>query len=580
MSYRRVRGLLVYRLNKSAFKALYGRGLKKAGGEADTSFSKDYLQLSQDPAHFQSIGRLLGVQTEGDIPLRYVWPGGSAEGHIVEQSADRPHLKWGTNSAPQAWRVTPNPNGNTVETLPGNPHEKIGPEASKIFDSIIEQCGEVYLAAIALCDEVATFHLRVYMTSPPTELEWAGIEYLPGKVQHVFETMPKRLTSTIEFFGDNMNEDQSSLDELLYKIDRNPNQLLVGPPGTGKSVLLQQLAHYVENPGSADELLFDPDRKSYNWMTIEEEEQRPPGKVLSLTLHPSFGYEDLVLGLRPRPTASGTEIVATPGPLVNMAHYAATHPGPALLILDEFNRTNTPAAFGDALSLLDAGQRGLATVRLPYSDLKTSIDTEFRGENGEELDGFLERFTLPPNLWIVGAMNTADRSIAPLDAAMRRRFTITEIRPDYGLLQQHLIDVGSAHGLGDSASLAAAAVSLLQSVNDRIAAVIGVDFELGHSNFWSLDMTSEEEFYRSLAEAFDSNVVQSLKLELQGDQESLATILLVDEVGDLAGNSSVVARWIDPPAAVQFRGSRRLEINSLADMPLHEARLELSRQSL
>ena len=576
MAYRGVRGLLIYRLNKSAYKALYGRGLKKPDGNLDTSYSKDYLQFSRDPAVYRELAQLLGVKEALNIPVTYAWPGGTAEGHIVEKSADRPHLKWTTNTAPQPWRVTPEPSQETIETIPGNPDLTLGLEASEQFEEIVKRCGDIFLVAVALDDEIATLHLRAYMLSPPPELEWAALGNLPAQVRDIIESMPIRSTFRIETFCGEMNENQSRLESVVDKLAQNPNQLLVGPPGTGKSVLLKQLSSIVENPALLNEIRFDPERKAHSWATIEAEDTEP-GKVMSLTLHPSFSYEDFVIGLRPEPSSSGTRIKAVPGPLVNMAHFAATHKGVSLLILDEFNRANTPAVFGDTLSLLDAGQRGIASVRLPYSDLDAEIPPEFRGEGNEQREGFLKSFTLPHNLWIVGAMNTADRSIAPLDAAMRRRFTITEISPDYSLLQRHLRMSASAIPQERVVELADITGALLQSLNERIVAVVGSDFQLGHSNFWNLRMDSEESFWRSLAEAFDSNVVQSLKMELQVDDDSLAAILLADENSPV--RHDVVARWKEPPVSVGMRGSRRLEILSLANQAEESIIAEINRQA-
>ncbi|MFJ4360928.1 DUF4357 domain-containing protein [Streptomyces massasporeus] len=159
--------------------------------------------------------------------------------------------------------------------------------------------------------------------------------------------------------------------------------IFYGPPGTGKTYLAQELAEFLGGG---------------------------PEHVKLIQFHPSYAYEDFFEGFRPREDP-GTHEVAfrlTPGPLRELADQARMEGNrhiPHFLIIDEINRANLAKVFGELYFLLEYRKK---SVRLTYS--------------GEE-------FALPRNLFVIGTMNTADRSIALVDAAMRRRFAFVELSP-------------------------------------------------------------------------------------------------------------------------------------------------------
>jgi len=133
--------------------------------------------------------------------------------------------------------------------------------------------------------------------------------------------------------------------------------------------------------------------------------------------HPSYAYEDLVQGFRPRKDGNGFEL--RDGPLLRAAESAAADRNSKhFLVIDEINRGNLAKVFGELYFLLEYRDR---KMRLQYSD---------------------EDFSLPDNLYIIGTMNTADRSIALVDMALRRRFYFVEFHPDKepvrGLLRRYL----------------------------------------------------------------------------------------------------------------------------------------------
>jgi len=185
---------------------------------------------------------------------------------------------------------------------------------------------------------------------------------------------------------------QGWLQRLVDILGARRQLILYGPPGTGKTWLARRIGSHA----------FDSE------------------SVRLVQFHPSYTYEDFVEGYRPTTEAGVLTYSLARGPLRELSARAATHPEqPHLLIIDEINRGNLPKIFGELYFLLEYRDEPL---RLQYSS-----DVEFR---------------LPPNLYVIGTMNTADRSIALLDAALRRRFAFIELSPDsepvHGLLQRWL----------------------------------------------------------------------------------------------------------------------------------------------
>ena len=176
--------------------------------------------------------------------------------------------------------------------------------------------------------------------------------------------------------------DEDFVTDLYEHIERNRQVIFYGPPGTGKTFIAQKLA---------EAICPDPDKR------------------LLVQFHPSTSYEDFIEGYRPITTDDGLlSYQLTPGPLRQMAEAAIADPDtPHVLIVDEINRANLPKVFGELLFLLEYRDHSVRPLYRPEED-----------------------FTLPRNLWIIGTMNTADRSVALLDAALRRRFQFIPFVPD------------------------------------------------------------------------------------------------------------------------------------------------------
>ena len=220
---------------------------------------------------------------------------------------------------------------------------------------------------------------------------------------------------------------------FLYDIEgllRDKGQvILYGPPGTGKTYLAQRLAAAIA---------------------------RDPADRALVQFHPSTSYEDFFEGYRPEEGPDGQIIYRlTQGPLALMAERAAQHPQRRqVMVIDEINRANLPKVLGELLFLFE------------YRD--KSVSTLYRPE-GE--------FELPESLWFIGTMNTADRSIALVDAALRRRFHFVPFFPDRGptegLLDRWLERESQPSWVGE----------LVAMVNDELTESLGADLQLGASHF-------------------------------------------------------------------------------------------------
>jgi 5-methylcytosine-specific restriction protein B len=194
---------------------------------------------------------------------------------------------------------------------------------------------------------------------------------------------------------------------------RRENVILYGPPGTGKSRAAQQIAD--------------------DWATKYGEEF-----LVQTTFHPSYSYEDFVEGFRPS-ESDPSKFELTPGVLLQAAKQAES--GPTLLVIDEINRADVAKVFGELITYIESDKRGreFTTAQQPKS---------------------AEKRVIPTDLFVLGTMNTADKSISLLDVALRRRFKFVECPPLPSALSSSPEWKDSVFGI----SLA----SLLTTINGRL----------------------------------------------------------------------------------------------------------------
>ena len=260
------------------------------------------------------------------------------------------------------------------------------------------------------------------------------------------------------------------LRDIVSLLEDKGQVILYGPPGTGKTYLARELAKALA-PDEACRALVQ--------------------------FHPSTSYEDFFEGYRPVGTGDdgGIRYELTPGPLARMAKRAENAPPDQrhVMIIDEINRGNLPRVLGELLFLLE------------YRD--ESVQTLYRPE---------EPFALPENLWFIGTMNTADRSIALVDAALRRRFHFVPFFPDRGpmsgLLDRWLEREDEPAWVGH----------LVDAVNGELKDVLeGSHLLLGPSHFMKEYGYSPDEQHEQLRRIWEYNIEPFIEDQFFGDPDRI-----------------------------------------------------------
>lgn len=547
----------------------------------NNGFTKDHLQINADAAGpIQSIyGLAAAADQKHELELK--WPnGGGLKGRFMfsagrfvlrwDRPSDSPPTPW---SAPAPWRMVQNPDDQSASPLRGHGTATTDVDALAAIKAFNDGGNKAYLVAVKLKGESDILHVRAYLKEPDADLKFASTDVLPQAVQALVDSLnPARPSCASRILG-GRGADKDVADAVA-RLEENPNLLLIGPPGTGKSVLLDKLVQHVTDPDLG--ITFDPDEIYDAWG--EPEDEPGQGKASTVVLHPSYSYDNLVVGLLPKVKGKDVQVGVTTGPLVNLAHYASSG-NKALLVLDEFNRGNAAAVLGDTLALLDKDKRDVAHVDLPAYGLPMDVPEEFAVEGSTRVGS---RFSLPRSLWIVAAMNSSDRSVAPLDAALRRRFSIVEIGPDYELLSRHLAadadpDFSAPWDQWTPSLVARLAVELLHGINARIESSLGRDFLLGHSNFWYAYGDTPENALQALASAWDLRVVQTMRLALQDDDDTLAFIFGAGKSSDATEASSRAVWWKKADATHEQFARPRLNFNLLSGLSAEVLHTELKR---
>ena len=257
--------------------------------------------------------------------------------------------------------------------------------------------------------------------------------------------------------------DRAELEQLQSRLRRKKNLILQGPPGTGKTWLAKRLAFALIG-------------------------KRNISQVCQVQFHPTLSYEDFVCGWRP----AGDGLSLADGISLRAVKAALADPStPFVVVIEEINRGNPSQSFGELITLIESDKRAPEdAIELAYTD-----------------DGTTRQVYLPENLYVLGTMNIADRSLALVDLALRRRFAFSTLEPKIGprwrkwVIQERGLDP----------DLAGDIERRMGNLNNSIASTLGPQFKVGHSYVTPTRPLELGESKKWFSEVVESEIVPLLE---------------------------------------------------------------------
>lgn len=341
------------------------------------------------------------------------------------------------------------------------------------------------------------------------------INYLvTKKLREMDEFKEWEMFKLSNFVWETISKDTRSISNEVYELNEdNKNFILYGPPGTGKTYNVINKALEIIDPEGYLEMAEDNNRET---ILNKYKELVDKGQIAFCTFHQSYGYEEFIEGLK----SDGKGNFVTEDGILKRIAYNAAYEGlkdeykedevsydhkklkvnnyinkekafkeakKFVLIIDEINRGNISKIFGELITLLEEDKRigtsNQIVVNLPYTK---------------------EKFSLPNNLYIIGTMNTSDKSIAQIDIALRRRFIFEEMMPDYEVLDEV-----------DGIKLD----ELLIKINERVEFLLDRDHLIGHAYFVSCNS------YSDIINVVINKIIPLLQEYFYGDNEKVGMIL-------------------------------------------------------
>lgn len=325
--------------------------------------------------------------------------------------------------------------------------------------------------------------------------------------------------------------DTALFSDIARQLETNKQVVFYGPPGTGKTYIAQNFAR---------------------WWLHQDSDNPSEAQLRSVTFHPSFTYEDFIEGLSATATNDGVEYKIEPGVFRRLCTTAETaleqwrangEDGTMpryILIVDEINRGNLSQIFGETITLLESDKRGTVTSELAHSG---------------------RSFSVPENVYLIGTMNTADRSIALVDAALRRRFRFIDFPPNPMVLEAHF-DFDNREAVIEAAQsrpntlegLQALSILAVEQINAAIIDIpdLGKGKQIGHS-YLMVNPASEQ----SLVDAWRYEILPLLEEYFFGQFDRIRS----DVFG---GAGDALVKWdteqIRDFDAADLRGSLRSRV--------------------
>ena len=257
-----------------------------------------------------------------------------------------------------------------------------------------------------------------------------------------------------------------------------------------------------------------------------------------VTFHQSYSYEEFIEGLKPISPSDdeyeGNEKILQykikPGIFKELCIEASKNPNEKYVIfIDEINRGNIANIFGELITLIEEDKRGKLKLTLPYSK---------------------DSFSVPPNVDVIGSMNTADRSVEAMDIALRRRFSFIEISPDENLVEQpEFIPLTELD-----------IKKIFQTINQRIEKLLDKDHCIGHSYFMKLG-NSQEEFLDKLRQSFKNKIIPLLQEYFYGNPSKIGLVLGSEFIKEKP-NTIEFKKGFDDELAIEFKDKKIFQITN------------------
>ncbi len=297
-------------------------------------------------------------------------------------------------------------------------------------------------------------------------LAWRSGTSVPSPVEPELGEAPP-VARSLQQLANDLLVPEEFLDTVLTLLRERGQLILYGPPGTGKTYIARKLMEFIAPEPARHEVV---------------------------QFHPSYSYEDFVEGYRPSTSDDGRlAYELRPGPLLRLAKAASASKHEHVLLIDEINRGNLPRILGELLYAL-----------------------EYRGEPIQLMYSVDDPLVLPRNLLVLGTMNTADKSIGLIDAALRRRFHFIPLFPGEGALTNLL-----SQWLDNNMPEMSYVARVVDKLNRKLCKQIGHHLQVGYSYFLRPDLSEEV-----LARIWEADILPFLEDQFFGHDEDLAAFQL------------------------------------------------------